>query len=473
MSSHTVEKIGGTSMSNFQLLLDNIFIGNRQGEELYNRIFVVSAYGGVTNMLLEHKKSGKPGVYGLFAEGNSSWKLALKEVEDEMYRINSRLGEECGLDLEKAYEFVRNRINGIRNCLTDLQRVCSYGHFELTEYLPACREMLSAIGEAHSAFNSTLILRQNNVNAVFVDLSGWMEEETYLMEEKILRSVRDLDLSTQLPIVTGYTKCKEGIMHIYDRGYSEITFSKLAILTNAHEGIIHKEYHLSTGDPVLIGSDKVRIIGETNFDIADQLADVGMEAIHPKASKEMAVKNISLRIKNAFEPDHPGTVISTNYISPHSRVEMVTGKKDMIAIEVYDPDMVGEVGYDFSIVQFLDKHDISYIAKNTNANTITHYVDQKEKNLEQCLRELREAFANARISTSKVSIISATGSNMAVPGLLAKAAVALAGQNINILGINQCMRQVNMQFIIKPEDFENALCTLHKAVVEEKITPAL
>jgi aspartate kinase len=36
----------------------------------------------------------------------------------------------------------------------------------------------------------------------------------------------------------------------FERGYSEVTFSKVAILTDASEGIIHKEYHLCTGDAV-------------------------------------------------------------------------------------------------------------------------------------------------------------------------------------------------------------------------------
>ena len=469
MANHTVEKIGGTSMSNFKDLVENIFIGKRSESDLYNRMFVVSAYGGITNMLLEHKKTGEDGVYSLYAKGDPAWRDALKVVEDAMYKSNSRMAEQCGLDLEKAYAFVKFRISGIESCLSDLLKVCSYGHFALKQYLPACREMLSAVGEAHSAYNSTLILQSKGVNARFVDLSGWKEEQTFEIEEKIRREVQDIDVTKELPIITGYTKCTEGIMRMFDRGYSEITFSKLALVTDAKEGIIHKEFHLCTGDPNLIGEDKVRIIGETNFDIADQLADLGMEAIHPKASKEMAARNISIRVKNAFEPDHPGTLIMRDYISPSMRVEMVTGKKDIFAIEVYDPDMVGEPGYDYKIVESLDKFGVSYIAKNTNANTITHYVDAKSKQLKDCMKEIEEHFCNAKISTREVSLISATGSNMQVPGLLAKAAFALADAEINILGINQCMRQVNMQFIIKPESFDDALRVLHKAVVEDEI----
>ena len=46
--------------------------------------------------------------------------------------------------------------------------------------------------------------------------------------------------------MTGYVKFDPGIMLRFDRGYSEITFSKIAVLTEAREGIIHKEFHLST-----------------------------------------------------------------------------------------------------------------------------------------------------------------------------------------------------------------------------------
>ena len=64
MGNHTIEKIGGTSMSRFGEVMNNVIIGSRKGAALYNRVFVVSAYSGITNLLLEDKKTGEPGVYG-------------------------------------------------------------------------------------------------------------------------------------------------------------------------------------------------------------------------------------------------------------------------------------------------------------------------------------------------------------------------------------------------------------------------
>jgi aspartate kinase len=467
-NKHTVEKIGGTSMTRFGDVMNNVIIGRRKKKELYNRIFIVSAYAGITDLLLEHKKSGDSGVYAQFAERDSGWKESLENVRKVMLKVNASF-KNIGLDVKKADLFVNERIDGIMACLSDLIRVGSFGHFKPLDYLPATREFLSAFGEAHSAYNSVLILKANGVHARFVDLTGWKESETLHFDEMIKKSFKDVDFEKELPITTGYTKCDEGIMSSFDRGYSEITFSKVAVLTDAVEGIIHKEFHLSTGDPKLIGVEKVKIIGHTNFDIADQLADMGMEAIHSKASKQMEINDIPIRIKNTFEPDHPGTLISRDFISPVSKVDMICGRSDMIALEVFDSDMVGQCGYDYALLSHLSDYGISYIAKNTNANTITHYVPEKARNLDKCIKAIMKTFPTANVKTQKVAIVSAMGSNMKIPGFLQKAAKALSEKNINILAFDQCMRQVNMQFVIARKDFDKAQIAMHRELVEKSI----
>jgi aspartokinase len=58
-----------------------------------------------------------------------------------------------------------------------------------------------------------------------------------------------------------------------------------------------------------VGEDAVRKLGHTNYDVADQLSNLGMEAIHPKAAKTLRQAGIPLRVTNAFEPEDPGTLI--------------------------------------------------------------------------------------------------------------------------------------------------------------------
>lgn len=468
MGLHTVEKIGGTSMSQFDKVLDNVLLGTRTKEALYNRIIVVSAYSGITNDLLEHKKSRKSGIYSLFSKDDDSWAWgdAISRVSQYMCEINKGF-EGLGLDVIQADRFVKERIEGVRNCLLDLTRLCSFGHFQLSEHLMTVREMLSAIGEAHSAYNSYLILNAKGVNARFVDLSGWMETEQLSFDEVIKKHFNDIDLSTELPIVTGYTKCKEGIMGTYDRGYTEITFSRIAVLTGAREGVIHKEYHLSSGDPNMVGEDKVEVIGDTNYDVADQLSDLGMEAIHPGAARGMRKADIPLRIKNVFEPDHPGTLITNIYKSQDARVEIIASRQGITGIEVWDQDMVGRWDHDFELLKHLTNLKIRYLAKDSNANTLTHYVAEPLGRIKKLTSSIQESFPNADILVRKVALVSVIGTNMADTWVLPTAVHALANAGVDILGLHKCMRQVDIQFVVEEQDFQKAVAALHKNLVED------
>ena len=464
---HTVEKIGGTSMSNYEAVRDNIIVANYTNEELYQRIFVVSAYSGVTNELLEHKKTGEPGVYALFADAESDWAWAddLTKLIQFMTDINGELFEDPMLK-QQADQFITDRIEGVRGCLIDLQRLCSYGQFQLEEHLLTVREMLAGIGEAHSAFNTTLKLQQEGINARFVDLTGWRDTELLPLDEKLKQAFDAVDLTRELPIVTGYAQCQEGLMRTFDRGYSEMTFSRVAVISDAREAVIHKEFHLSSADPNVVGADKVVPLGRTNYDVADQLANLGMEAIHPRAGKGLRQAEIPLRVMNTFEPEHTGTLITGDYISEKPQVEIIAGAKGVFAIEVFDQDMQGEPGSDRRILDILSRFKVRFMAKDTNANTITHYVGSTLKHVKRVVKALRDEFPNGEISTRKVAMVSAIGSDMKVPGILARSVKSLADGDISVLAMHQCMRQVDMQFVIDEDDYEKAVIALHGVLIE-------
>ena len=138
------------------------------------------------------------------------------------------------------------------------------------------------------------LLRRDGLNTRFVDLSGWQGTGSQPLDACVQQAFADIDLDTELPIVTGYAHCSEGLITQFDRGYSEMTFSRIAVLTGAREAVIHKEFHLSSADPRLVGEDNAVPIGRTNYDVADQLANLGMEAIHPKAAKGLRQNGIPL-----------------------------------------------------------------------------------------------------------------------------------------------------------------------------------
>mgnify|MGYP000523986190 FL=1 len=252
---------------------------------IYGRIYVVSAYSGVTNQLLEHKKTGEPGIYALFANGQD-YAGALEKLAESLKAINAGFAH-LGLPLDVADAFVDQRIALAREHLNALRHVLASGYLNRKSVLLAAREILASIGESHSAFNSVEMLKAHGVPAILKDLAGFHDSKAWTIDERIHHSFKGEDLANSVIVATGYTKGSEGIMREFDRGYSEVTFSKIAVEVRPDEAVIHKEFHLSSADPNIVGLDNAVIVGATNYDVADQLADVGMEAIHPKASKPM------------------------------------------------------------------------------------------------------------------------------------------------------------------------------------------
>ncbi len=465
--THTVHKIGGTSIANTPVVFENILTGGRAPDEMYHRIFVVSAYAGMTDQLLEHKKSGKPGVYGLFAsaENKWAWSDALTDLGEAMRAKNADVFGDHG-DREVADAFAMERIEGVRNCLIDLHRLCSYGQFRLDDHLIKVREMLAALGEAQSAHNTALLLRQHGVNAVFIDLTGWRDERSMDLDERIREAFEKSDLSSTLPIVTGYANCAEGMVRQFDRGYTEVTFSRIAGLTGAAEAIIHKEFHLSSADPKLVGEDKVRKIGETNYDVADQLSNMGMEAVHPRAAKVLRQADIPLCVRNTFDPEDPGTVIRSDFSPETPRAEIVTGRSGVFALEVFEQDMVGVKGYDAAILDALTKHRVDIVSKCSNANTITHFVNASRKAVKRTCADIEAAFDTACVSARKVAIVSVIGANLDLPGITALATAALNEAGISLLGIMQVTRYTDLQMVVTEDQYDRAIVMLHTALIE-------
>ena len=451
-------------MCRLRTLRDTLFIGSRTGAALYRRIFVVSAFGGITDLLLEHKKSGEPGVYALFSNDSSAhgWLDALSDVAKAMQAAHGEVLDNPA-DRVAADDFVRERIEGARSCLIDLQRLCSYGHFRLSSHMLIIRELLSGLGEAHSAFVTTLLLQRAGVNARFVDLTGWRDEAEHDLDDRIAAGLADVDLTTELPIVTGYAQCREGLMREFDRGYSEVTFSAIAAHTGADEAIIHKEFHLSSADPNLVGAQAVRKLGHTNYDVADQLSNMGMEAIHPNAAKTLRQADVPLRVTNAFEPDDPGTLIDERPAEAPA-VEIVTGL-DVVALELFEQDMVGVKGYDAAILEALRRHNVRIVSKTSNANTITHYVEASLKAVRRVERELLALYPSATLTMRSLSIAAAIGRDLRGLRVLGRGLAAVESAGVEVIAAHQTPRNVDVQFVVARDDLLAAIRALNAEVV--------
>jgi aspartate kinase len=170
---------------------------------------------------------------------------------------------------------------------------------------------------------------------------------------------------------------------------------------------------------------------------------------------------IAIRLKNTFEPDHPGTVITKSYVGKQARVEMIAGTQKVTIVDIHDPRMVGAIGFDLGILEIFKKHGVSYILKSTNANSITHVVNDKAAK-GAFIDELKSRYE--AVTTMPAAVVCVIGTNIAIPGVLARAASVLAENKINVICVSQAYRQINMQFVIDRADYKRAIAALNQAL---------
>jgi aspartate kinase len=155
-------------------------------------------------------------------------------------------------------------------------------------------------------------------------------------------------------------------------------------------------------------------------------------------------------------------------MSGSPQAEIITGMRSVFALEFFEQDMVGVKGYDAAILDTLKRYDVRVVTKTSNANTIVHYLAGSLKAVRRVLNDLRENFESARVSTRKVAVVSAIGSDLNVTGLTALAVGALADAQIEVLGVHQLIRSVDIMFVLAEQDYEKAVVALHRTLIEER-----
>lgn len=143
------------------------------------------------------------------AKHDEGWRDAVYALEQRMLLINENMFADAMTRL-RADKFIRARLAEAIACIQNILQTCQYGQFSLRQYLPQIREFLASLGESHSAYNTALKLNTLGVNARFVDLSGWCEATQGNLDQVIEEAFRDIDVTSELPIVTGYASCQEG-----------------------------------------------------------------------------------------------------------------------------------------------------------------------------------------------------------------------------------------------------------------------
>lgn len=118
------------------------------------------------------------------------------------------------------------------------------------------------------------------------------------------------------------------------------------------------------------------------------------------------------------------------------------------------------------ILDVLTRHDVRIVAKVSNANTITHYVDASLKLLRRVEKDLAGLYPAADISARTLSMASVIGRDLGGLSVLTRGLQAIAGAGLEAIGASQGPRNVDVQFILEREALKPAIKALHAAFIE-------
>jgi len=441
-------KFGGTSLANAERIKN---ISDIIKARLVRKpVVVVSAVGGVTDLLLNAAKEASRGV-------NPNEKV------EEIIDIHKNILR--GLNLKDEFlmdDFVRlyDTLNGV---------------YLLKELSPRSMDLIASFGEI---FSSKIVSEHlNSINISSGQYTGWdigiltndnftnseIFEETY---ERISNNFNYLD---KVPVVTGFiAKNSEGEITTLGRGGSDYTASIIGAALNSEEIEIWTDVDgIKTADPRMIPNAKQW--DRITFDEASEMAYFGAKILHPKTIKPAINKNIPVRILNTYNTNNKGTLI-VKKDDDESLFRSISLKNDVTVIRICSTKMLFAYGFLARIFDIFNKYKISIDLVSTSEVTISLTLDKVNngsKNLEQAIHDL-EKIGKIEVLKER-SIVCIVGKGIRnKPGILGKIFNTCKNLDVNVEMVSQGASPISISFVVKKEDSEGVIKELHKELFEDE-----
>ena len=262
--------------------------------------------------------------------------------------------------------------------------------------------------------------------------------------------IRPLLAKGIIPIVTGFIAATaDGITTTLGRGGSDYTGAILGEALTADEVWIWTDVDgVMTADPRLVAGAKS--IPQLSYREVSELAFYGAKVLHPKTMRPCVENDIPLRIKNTFNPSHPGTVIVPDAPNGNGGIKAVTAIKNLSLITVEGKGMMGIPGIAartfgavardnqsvLLISQASSEQSICFAAPDSATSSIIASLEAEFK-VELARKDIDRIWAD-----EPVSIVTIVGAGMrGTPGISGRVFTALGDHRVN----RHCPGLVRMQ----------------------------
>lgn len=459
-------KFGGSSVAdagNIRKVVEIIRQNILEGNEI---AVVVSAMGGMTDRLVELCRA--------VTENPGSCDEIIREIEERHLETARTL-----LPVEN-HPAVMAEIMSLCNELSDIVK----GAVLLSEVTPRTKDLVLSFGERLSAYLITEILRLDIPDALYTDARKIIRTDSDFGKAKVdFKMTEDLIKKyffehKGLKVITGFIGSDpNGQTTTLGRSGSDYTATIVAYSVDAESVEIWSDADgVMTADPHFV--PEARSIEKLSYSEAMELSHFGARILFPLSLHPAMLKQIPVRVKNTFNPEHPGTLISRETSKDNGIIKGITSLRNISIVNVEGSGMVGVAGISARLFTALSQNRISVILISQASSEHSICIAVKQEDAPGACAIIREAFS-AELASGLISsvnnedglaIVAVVGENMRhVPGVAARVFNPLGRNGINIKAISQGSSELNISFVISGSDLGKALRILHQALFSREV----
>jgi bifunctional aspartokinase / homoserine dehydrogenase 1 len=457
-----VLKFGGTSVADARNILKvGAIISRLNTKNKKEQIaVVVSAMTGVTDELIRISRlaSTRDNIYlDLFTKLKQRHHAAISDL---------------GLSKEKGLkEFVDQLFDGIKDTL--------HGVYLVRELSARTLDFISAHGELLSARIIASSFKKQKLSAGFLDARTMIKTDEQFGSALVDFTITNKNLrahfrntKNRIEVITGFVASTEkNETTTLGRGGSDYTAAIVGAALQASEIQIWTDVDgVMTADPRKVR--KAFSIPTMTYIEAMEMSHFGAKVIHPPTIQPALEKGIPLRIKNTFNPESEGTLISTKSTSAAYLIKGVSSIDDISLLTLQGSGMVGVTGISARLFNALSasKINVVMITQGSSEHAITFAVKPADAPIAKKAIELAffleiksHLIDEVRIENG-MSIIAVIGENMRnTPGVSGRLFQALGKNGISVVATAQGSSELNISTVIHKPDLIKGLNALHQS----------
>ena len=455
-----VLKFGGSSVAKPERIEQVISILKKYYSEGQKFTVVFSAFGGVTDSLIEMSR--------LAANGDENYKTVLEDFSKRHFDavdhlISSEYIDQAKKDLNANHDVLKGLLKGI---------------FLVREASKRTMDYVLSFGERNSCYIIANALKSTGVPSEYLDARSIIKTDSSFSSAKVVFD-KTFELINahykahpSLQIVTGFiATAKNGLTTTLGRGGSDYTASILAAGLEAEVIEIWTDVNgVLTADPRKVKS--AFTIPTLTYAEAMEMSHFGAKVIYPPTLQPALKKQIPIIIKNTFNPSHNGSFISQKSDDNGHVVKGISSIGEIALLTLQGSGLFGVPGISARLFGALANGDINVImiTQGSSEHSISFAIDPKKA--KQAASFVDKAFEfeilNGVVEKVKVekelSVIAIIGENMRLqPGIAGRLFQALGKNGINCVAIAQGSSELNVSVVVPKSDESKALNALHES----------